>query len=105
VGNPIIRWNAAVWRNDVNLLQIRNTESAARERGRWRKKIGEVKAPPNGIDHHRNKRSSVPTLTMNANPVLKYSTVERCCNRFSPPKSPQNIIIFLFDFIDRTCLK
>jgi len=32
VGKPSIRWEDAVWKDNVNLLQIRNLKAAARKR-------------------------------------------------------------------------
>ena len=38
------RWNGAVWRVAVNLLQIRNWKAAASKRASWRKEIGKSTA-------------------------------------------------------------
>ena len=41
---PRSRWEDAVWRDDIDLLQILNWKAAARNREGWRKVIGKVMA-------------------------------------------------------------
>jgi hypothetical protein len=44
LGRPRNRWEDAIQRDAVNLLQIRNWKSAARDRDKWKKKVGEAMA-------------------------------------------------------------
>jgi len=44
VGNPRNRWEDAVRRDAVDLLQIQTWMAAARKREFWRKEIGEAMA-------------------------------------------------------------
>jgi hypothetical protein len=44
VGRPRNRWEDAIHRDAANLLRIRNWEAAARDKGEWRKKVGEAMA-------------------------------------------------------------
>jgi len=40
VGEPRGRWNGAVWRVAVNMLQIRKWKAVVSKRAGWRKEIG-----------------------------------------------------------------
>jgi hypothetical protein len=44
VGKSRGRWNGAVWRVEVNLLQILKWKAAASRRAGWRKEIGKSTA-------------------------------------------------------------
>jgi hypothetical protein len=44
MGKPGIRWEDAVWRDVIDLLQILNWKAETRHREGWRKVIGESMA-------------------------------------------------------------
>jgi len=48
VGKPRNRWKDAVWREALNLLQIRNWKAAAGKTKGWRKESGEAMARQRG---------------------------------------------------------
>jgi hypothetical protein len=54
VGKPRVRWEDAVWKDDVNLLQIRNPKAAARKRKCGGKRSGRP-WPENRSTRHRRK--------------------------------------------------
>ena len=56
MGKPRVRWEDAVWKDDVNLLQIRIPKAAARQRQCGRKRSGRP-WPENRPTRHRKRRN------------------------------------------------
>jgi hypothetical protein len=44
VGRPQNRWEDVIQRDAANLIRIHNWKAAARDKGEWRKKVGEAMA-------------------------------------------------------------
>jgi hypothetical protein len=76
VGQSRSRRKDAVWRDDVDLFQIRDWKTAARERECWSEKLGEATAPERaGSPDEQGKKF---LSQFNNNPVRKISAVEPC---------------------------
>jgi hypothetical protein len=56
MGKPRVRWEYAVWRDDINLLQIRNPNAAARKRQCGGRRSGKP-WPENRPTRHRIRRN------------------------------------------------
>jgi hypothetical protein len=49
MGKPRGRWEDDVWRDDVDLLEIRNWKAGARKEESWSKEIGESMSRKGGL--------------------------------------------------------
>jgi hypothetical protein len=80
VGLPRNRRKNAVWRDDVDLFQIRDWKTVARERECWSEKLGEVTAPERAGSQDKQEKKFISQF--NNNPVRKISAVEPCSTTF-----------------------
>jgi hypothetical protein len=62
VGRPRNRWEDVIQRDAVNLLRIRNWKAAARDKGEWRKKVGEAMARKRAEAPWKKKRPEIQLM-------------------------------------------